>query len=217
MPSIVNITRSFKKLFLVIGALSKLSVHSYVPLAPGLLTSRLSKQSSSFSSDLKNIYDDWRADAVVDTTYLDEENVRACLQEFIDSNYGQHMFGCHDRPASIGVTGYIEFIELSGPEVTLSLQGQFWHRRDTVLGRAAMWLNARMPEITNVNVADRKELEDFESVLDEFGEVLYRKDKRSPDFNGDRETMEYQGLDPDVRGPFPQAAMGPGSSMINPM
>jgi len=29
-----------------------------------------------------------------------------------------------------------------------------------------------------------------------------RVDKRAPDFNGDRETMEYQGIDPDARGPF---------------
>ena len=31
---------------------------------------------------------------------------------------------------------------------------------------------------------------------------LKRVDKRAPDFNGDREVMEYQGLDPDARGPF---------------
>jgi len=42
---------------------------------------------------------------------------------------------------------------------------------------------------------------------------LSREDKRSPDFNGDRETMEYQGLDPDARGPFVFASSG---SMIRP-
>jgi hypothetical protein len=162
---------------------------------------------------LKNIYDDWRSDAVVDTMYLDEENVQMCLEEFIDSDYGQQMFGCHERPASIGVTGSIEFAEICGPEVTLSLSGQFWHRRDTVLGRAAMWLNGRMPEITDVMVADLDELKDFDEVLDEFGEVILRKERRSPDFNGDREVMEYQGMDPDMRGPFPQGPMGPGTMM----
>lgn len=166
---------------------------------------------------LYNIYDDWRSDAVVDTMYLDEENIEQCLEEFIDSDYGQQMFGCHERPASIGVTGSLSFVEMCGPEVTLSLSGKFWHRRETVLGRAAMWLNARIPEITDVMVADPEELNDFEDELDEFGEVLFQKDKRSPDYNGDREAMEYQGRDPDMRGPFPQSATGFGNSMINPI
>lgn len=66
-----------------------------------------------------------------------------------------------------------------------------------------MYLNARMPELTSVQVSSTEVLLDFEDVIDEFTEaVLYREDKRSPDFNGDRETMEYQGLDPDARGPF---------------
>lgn len=38
------------------------------------------------------------------------------------------------------------------------------------------------------------------------------EDKRSPDFNGDREVMEYQGLDPDARGPFVFSSSG----MIRP-
>lgn len=173
--------------------------------------------SSRSWSCLYNIYDDWRSDAVVDTLFLDEDNVRLCLQEFIDSDYGKQMFGCHERPASIGITGSIDVVEVCGPEVTLTLDGKFWHRRDTVLGRAAMWLNARMPEITDVVVADQEELKDFEEILDDFGEVVFRKDKRSPDFNGDRGTMEYQGMDPDMRGPFPQNALGSGSSMINPI
>ncbi|CAB9506278.1 expressed unknown protein [Seminavis robusta] len=166
-----------------------------------------------------NIYDDWRSDAVVDTMPLDEENVRMCLEEFVESDYGNQMFGCHELPASYGITGEIEFVEVAGPEVILTLDGAFWHRRETVLGRAAMWLNARMPEITHVTVADESELEDFENIVDELsGEVLYVKDKRSEDFNGDRGTMEYQGIDPDMRGPFPQGVGGlrPGGSMINP-
>jgi len=168
---------------------------------------------------LANIYDDWRSDAVVDTMPLEEDNVRSCLEEFVESDYGKQMFGCHDLPASYGITGSIEFVEVDGPEVILTLDGKFWHRRDTVLGRAAMWLNARMPEITDVTVRDPSELEDFENVVDEqSGELLYVKDKRAEDFNGDRGTMEYQGIDPDVRGPFPQGTGGlrPGGSMINP-
>jgi hypothetical protein len=166
-----------------------------------------------------NIYDDWRSDAVADTMFLCEENVQECLEELVESDYGKQMFGCHDLPASYGVTGMMDFVEIAGPEVVLTLSGQFWHRRETVLGRAAMWLNARMPEVTHVTVADQEELLDFEDVYDEFsGELLYTQDKRAPDFNGDRATMEYQGIDPDQRGPFPQGTGGlrPGGPMINP-
>jgi len=166
---------------------------------------------------LANLYDDWRSDAVVDALPLDEENVQLCLEEFIESDYGNQMFGCHNLPESYGITGSIGFVGVAGPEVILTLDGKFWHRRSTVLGRAAMWLNARMPEITDVNVMDPAELEDFENIMDEdSGEVLYVKDKRAQDFNGDRGTMEYQGIDPDTRGPFPPGGLRPGVSMISP-
>lgn len=158
--------------------------------------------------------------AMVETLPLDEDNVRTCLEEFIESDYGKQMFGCHEVPASYGITGSIEFVEIEGPTVILTLDGEFWHRRGTVLGRAAVWLNARMPEITEVKVADAAELEDLEEIRDELsGEVIYVRDKRSEDFNGDRGTMEYQGIDPDIRGPFPQGGLnsGGGGSMINPI
>jgi hypothetical protein len=196
----------------IVGFASNVAVVAFCPSLPSSATCDIPCRQSQV---LKNIYDDWRSDAVADTMFLDEENVQMCLEEFIDSNYGKQMFGCHERPASIGVTGSIEFDELCGPQVTLSLSGKFWHRRETVLGRAAMWLNARMPEITDVMVADPQEMKDLEDILDEFGDVLFQKEKRSPDFNGDREAMEYQGLDPDMRGPFPVGISGAGS-MINP-
>jgi len=146
---------------------------------------------------------------------LDEECIEQCLEEFMDSDYGKTMFGRHDMPASVGITGEIEFESLDGPEVILSLYGKFWHRRETVLGKAAMYLNARIPEITSVQVSSPEELSDFEDVTDEFtGAVVGRVDKRAPDFDGDRETMEYQGLDPDARGPFVFSAGG--GSMIRP-
>ncbi|GKY97786.1 hypothetical protein MPSEU_000736800 [Mayamaea pseudoterrestris] len=155
-------------------------------------------------SSLRNEYDNWRSDAVPLRLPLDEENVQHCLALLIDSDFGTQMFGCHKRANDIGITGNMAFVELSGPEVVLSLSGKFWHRRETVLGRAAMWLHACMREIVQVNVADEEELKDFDQVTDEItGEVIFVKDKRSPDFNGDRATMEYQGMDPDMRGPFP--------------
>jgi len=135
------------------------------------------------------------------------------------SDYGTSMFGCHDRASQIGITGSIQFVELCGPEVTLTLEGEFWHKRSFVLGRAAVWLNARIPEITDVIVNDMEDLNDYKEILDKYGDVIYRKDKRSEDYNGDREIMEYQGMDPDMRGPFPSSPLNPsgGDSMINPM
>ena len=47
----------------------------------------------------------------------------------MDSNYGKTMFGKHDLPASVGITGEVEFVELDGPEAILTLTGKFWHRR----------------------------------------------------------------------------------------
>ena len=46
---------------------------------------------------------------------------------------------------------------------------------ETVLGKAAMYLNSRIPELTSIRVSSPKELEDFEDIVDEFtGEVIYR-------------------------------------------
>eukprot|EP00584_Thalassiosira_punctigera_P005754 CAMPEP_0172534556 /NCGR_PEP_ID=MMETSP1067-20121228/6877_1 /TAXON_ID=265564 ORGANISM="Thalassiosira punctigera, Strain Tpunct2005C2" /NCGR_SAMPLE_ID=MMETSP1067 /ASSEMBLY_ACC=CAM_ASM_000444 /LENGTH=228 /DNA_ID=CAMNT_0013319363 /DNA_START=8 /DNA_END=694 /DNA_ORIENTATION=- len=187
---------------------------------------RRSPSSTSFGpTRLFNIYDDWAGDLLSSSqseyTYdeltlpLDEDSIEQCLEELMDSEYGKTMFGRHDMPASVGITGSVEFDSLDGPEAILSLTGKFWHRRDTVLGKAAMYLNARIPELTSVRVSSPEELSDFEEIVDEFtGAVVGREDKRSPDFNGDRETMEYQGLDPDARGPFVFSAGG--GSMIRP-
>mmetsp|Transcript_45850 Transcript_45850/g.92527 ORF Transcript_45850/g.92527 Transcript_45850/m.92527 type:complete len:216 (-) Transcript_45850:294-941(-) len=166
---------------------------------------------------LFNAYDDFRSDNCPSVTFLSEENVLATLEEFIESDYGKQMFGKHPLPARIGVTGELGFVSLDGPEVMLSLEGAFWHKRSTVLGRAAMWLNACMPEIVEVRVAEESELEDEEIERDEFtGDVIFTRDRRSPDFNGDRATMEYQGIDPDTRGPFPAGIGARGGSMIHP-
>ena len=182
---------------------------------PLLLSKNRYKSGASSSVRLYNTYDDFRDTAAVPQILpLSEENVISCLQEFVWSDYGSQMFGCHERAASIGITGCLDFVEIDGPEVILKLSGAFWHRRDTVLGRAAMWLNACIPEIVHVNVADAEELQDFEEIRDDYtGEVLLVNDKRSEDYNGDRGTMEYQGIDPDVRGPFSSGTQG---FQINP-
>ncbi|VEU42656.1 unnamed protein product [Pseudo-nitzschia multistriata] len=166
----------------------------------------------------RNAYDAWLSGGPLpESLHLDEETAGEVLLELVGSFYGSSVFGCHERAASIGITGSLSLEEVCGPEVVLGLEGSFWHKRSTVLGRAAVWLNARIPEVASVVVSDLEDLEDFEEIRDEeSGEVLFRRDKRSEDFNGDRATMEYQGLDPDDRGPFPQSAMGGGGSMINP-
>ncbi len=100
----------------------------------------------------------------------------------------------YTHKAFIGITGEISLVEVDGPEVILTLSGKFWHTRSYVLGRAAMYLNARIPEITRVSVDDSDELNDFEEIVDEdTGDVIEIIDRRSPDFNGDRETMTCQG------------------------
>lgn len=190
-----------------------------ISLTDGWIRQPSSQSYARQPSLLFNAYDDWRSDAIAPIMPLDEVNVRDCLHDFIESDYGNQMFGCHEWPASFGITGELEFVDIEGPEVILSLSGAFWHRRETVLGRAAMWLNACMPEINEVSVENMEELKDFEEIIDEFtGEILFTRDKRAPDFNGDRETMQYQGIDPDMRGPFPSGVGGlrPGGSMINP-
>ena len=100
---------------------------------------RETTSSTNTSTQLYNLYDDWSNDLLSSSqseyTYdelvlpLDVECIEQCLEEFIDSEYGKTMFGKHDMPSSVGITGSIEFCELDGPEVILMLTGKFWHRR----------------------------------------------------------------------------------------
>ena len=199
------------------SSLSRITISSSI-----ISTITRTTSTTKTSTSLFNIYDDWMNDIiVVDSLDLNEENVQQVIDEVIDSNFGQSMFGCNERASSIGITGNVELIELSGPEVILKLDGEFWHTRSFVLGKLALYLNARIPEIVEVNVEDSSELLDFEDIIDEdTGELLFVRDKRSPDYNGDRSVMEYQGSNPDMRGPFPQSVILGGDSsgsMINPI
>jgi len=91
------------------------------------------------TQSLFNYYDDWATDSNSRSVYdeltlpLDEESIAQCLDELVMSEYGKQMFGVHDMCASVGITGSIEFVELDGPEVLLSLAGQFWHRRGEIV------------------------------------------------------------------------------------
>jgi hypothetical protein len=159
------------------------------------------------ADDADGAYDDGLDDAAVLTT----DNVAATLHDFEQAAVS--MFGCHKEAASVGISGRVELHSLDGPVVLLSLYGRFWHRRETVLANAAAFLRRRIPEIADVDVADPDDLVDI-VYDDETGQVV--SDRRAPDFNGDRETMEYQGVDPDTRGPFAPPAGGfrPGGSMF---
>ncbi|KAL7537970.1 hypothetical protein ACHAWF_005956 [Thalassiosira exigua] len=154
---------------------------------------------------------------------LDEESVEVCLEELADSEYGKTMFGRHDVPRR-----WARFVESNPSDFRPPIPRPDPIRRfsldaktpqpvtcaETVLSKAAQYLKARIPKIVSVRVSFPSDLSDFEEVINEFtGEVLYVEDKSSPDFNGDWETMEYQRLDPDVRGPF---VFGKGRGMMRP-
>ena len=134
---------------------------------------------------------------------LTEAGVQRALEDFQDQ--AESMFGRHPRASAIGITGEVALVELDGPFVLLSLGGRFWHKRETVLRNAAAFLRARIPEIADVELAAPDELDDI-VYDDETGAVL--EARRAPDWNGDRETLEYQGIDPDSRGPFAQPSGG---------
>ena len=98
-----------------------------------------SYSTTTTTTQLYNIYDDWSNDLISssqsDYTYddmilpLDIDTIEQCMDELVDSDYGETMFGKHDMPASVGITGGLEVIEVEGPEVILGLTGKFWHRR----------------------------------------------------------------------------------------
>ena len=116
----------------------------YTPLAPSLLQLRItSKQGRHLA--IYNAYDDFRSDAIAPASFLSEDTVLELLEVFVDSDYGKTMFGRHEKCRAVGITGEIELCDIEGPDVILQLDGKFWHRRETVLGRAAMWLAACMP------------------------------------------------------------------------
>ena len=131
-----------------------------------------------------------------------EENVRQVLEEF--SEAASTMFGRHEACARVGITGAIELADLDGPIVQVSLRGRFWHRRETVLRNARAYLLDSIPELCDVELLDPDEIDD--TVIDpETGAII--EDRRAPDWNGDRATLTYQGIDPDSRGPFPTSGL----------
>ena len=75
-------------------------------------TARRRRRPASTNTRLYNLYDDWAGDLISSSqsefTYddlimpLDEGSIEQCLEELMDSAYGETMFGRHDVPASVG-------------------------------------------------------------------------------------------------------------------
>lgn len=89
---------------------------------------------------------------------LSEDNVlqilSACRQEI------GTLFGYTEENRGVGITGGVDFVEMDGPNVVVSLKGRFWHERKTVLARVGAYLMGRIPEIVDVVVEDEWQLTD---------------------------------------------------------
>ena len=68
------------------------------------------------------------------------------------------MFGYSAENRGVGITGGVDFVELDGPIVVISLKGRFWHLRTTVLDRVSAYIMGRIPEIIDVIVEDEAQL-----------------------------------------------------------
>ena len=146
------------------------------------------------------------------TRILTEDNAKDVLEEcMVDLGT---LFGSNPESLRVGITGRVDMVELSGPVLVISLSGRFWHRSETVIRNARAYLMNEIPELSDVELADPDD--ELDTITDEeTGAVI--EDRRSPDWNGDRGTLEYQGIDPDTRGPFPKGTGGfrAGGSMFS--
>mmetsp|Transcript_34212 Transcript_34212/g.41919 ORF Transcript_34212/g.41919 Transcript_34212/m.41919 type:complete len:212 (+) Transcript_34212:178-813(+) len=93
-----------------------------------------------------------------ETLPLSEENVEgvlaACREEI------GTLFGYTAENRGVGITGAVDFVEMDGPIVILTLKGRYWHQRTTVLERVKSYILERIPEVIDVAVADEWELTD---------------------------------------------------------
>jgi hypothetical protein len=89
---------------------------------------------------------------------LEEETVLGLLSAC--RNELGTLFGYSEENRGVGITGSVEFVELDGGIVVLTLGGRYWHQRTTVLDRIANYLQQRIPEILEVTVVDPYQLTD---------------------------------------------------------
>lgn len=89
---------------------------------------------------------------------LTEENVQGILAA-CRTEIGT-MFGYSAENRGVGITGGVDFVELDGPNVVVTLKGRYWHQRTTVLKRVGAYIMGRIPEVVDVIVYDEYELSD---------------------------------------------------------
>jgi hypothetical protein len=70
------------------------------------------------------------------------------------------LFGYSDENRGVGITGGVDYVDMDGPVIILSLKGRYWHQRVTVLERVSNYLMQRIPEIVDVTVEDPYQLTD---------------------------------------------------------
>lgn len=63
------------------------------------------------------------------------------------------IFGYDPKSQEVGITGAIELVEVSGPEITVKLTGRFWHATDTVMMRVESFIKTRIPEVMTVTLS----------------------------------------------------------------
>lgn len=79
---------------------------------------------------------------------LDDESALQVIEE-IKKDLGT-IFGYDAASREVGITGWIELVEVDGPTVTVKLGGRFWHATDTVLLRVESFIKNRIPEVIEV-------------------------------------------------------------------
>jgi len=89
---------------------------------------------------------------------LTEDNVQALLAA-CRIEIGT-MFGYTAENRGVGITGGVDYVEMDGPMVVVTLKGRFWHQRPTVLARVGAYIMGRIPEVVDVIVYDEYELSD---------------------------------------------------------
>ena len=52
------------------------------------------------------------------------------------------LFGSNEESLQVGITGAVEFVELDGPVLVISLTGRFWHQRSVVVERVSKYAAA---------------------------------------------------------------------------
>jgi hypothetical protein len=70
------------------------------------------------------------------------------------------IFGYTAENRGVGITGGMDYCDMDGPSVIITLKGRFWHERTTVLTRVANYLQQRIPEIVDVTIEDPFQLTD---------------------------------------------------------